>query len=53
MARVARPEDAAQMRRRLLRAAYAAIAELGFAAVTLQDVATRAGVSKSLLLRYF
>jgi AcrR family transcriptional regulator len=41
------------MRRRLLRAAYAAIAELGFGAVTLQDVATRAGVSKALVLYYF
>ena len=53
MARVARPEDAAQMRRRLLRAAYAAIAELGFGAVTLQEVATRAGVSKALVLYSF
>ncbi len=53
MARVARPEDVAQMRRRLLRAAYAAIAARGFGAVTLQDVATRAGVSKALVLYYF
>jgi len=53
MARVARPEEAAQMRRRLLRAAYAAIAELGFGTVTLQDVGTRAGVSKALVLYYF
>jgi AcrR family transcriptional regulator len=53
MARVARPEAAAQMRRRLLRAAYGAIAELGFGTVTLQDVATRAGVSKALVLYYF
>jgi AcrR family transcriptional regulator len=41
------------MRRRLLRAAYAAIAELGFSEVTLQDVASRAGVSKALVLYYF
>src|SRR5215470_5352232 len=53
MARVARPEEAAQMRRRLLRAAYAAVAQRGFSAVTLQDVAERAGVSKGLVLYYF
>jgi AcrR family transcriptional regulator len=53
MARVARPEDVAKMRRRLLRAAYAAIAELGFGTVTLEEVATRAGVSKALVLYYF
>ncbi len=53
MPRIARPEEAAQMRTRLMRAAYAAIAERGFAAVTLQDVATRAGVSKALVLYYF
>ena len=53
MARVARPEEIAEMRRRLMRAAYAAIAERGFGAVTLQDVATRAGVSKALVLYYF
>jgi TetR/AcrR family transcriptional regulator, fatty acid metabolism regulator protein len=53
MARVARPEEIAEMRRRLMRAAYAAIAERGFGAVTLQDVAARAGVSKALVLYYF
>jgi TetR/AcrR family transcriptional regulator, fatty acid metabolism regulator protein len=53
MARVARPEDVAQMRKRLLRGAYAAIAVHGFAAVTLQDVADQAGVSKALVLYYF
>jgi AcrR family transcriptional regulator len=53
MARVAKPEDAAEMRRRLLRGAYAAIAEHGFGAVTLQDVADEAGVSKALALYYF
>jgi AcrR family transcriptional regulator len=53
MARVARPEDAAEMRKRLLRGAYAAIAEHGFGAVTLQDVADQAGVSKALALYYF
>src|SRR5262249_46245028 len=53
MARIARPEGAAEMRRRLLRAAYAAIAEGGFAVVTLQDVAERATVSKGLVLYYF
>jgi TetR/AcrR family transcriptional regulator, fatty acid metabolism regulator protein len=53
MARVAKPEEAAEMRRRLLRGAYAAIAEQGFGAVTLQDVADQAGVSKALALYYF
>lgn len=53
MARVARPEDAAEMRKKLLRGAYAAIAEHGFGAVTLQDVADQAGVSKALALYYF
>ena len=53
MARVAKPEDAAEMRKRLLRGAYAAIAEHGFGAVTLQDVADQAGVSKALALYYF
>ena len=53
MARVAKPEDTAEMRRRLLRGAYAAIAEHGFGAVTLQDVADQAGVSKALALYYF
>jgi len=53
MSRVARPEDAAEMRRRLLRGAYFAIAEHGFGAVTLQDIAEQAGVSKALALYYF
>src|SRR5262245_54002769 len=53
MARVAKPEDTAEMRKRLLRGAYAAIAEHGFGAVTLQDVADQAGVSKALALYYF
>lgn len=53
MARIARPEGAAEMRKRLLRAAYAAIAERGFDAVTLQEVADRAEVSKGLVLYYF
>jgi AcrR family transcriptional regulator len=53
MARVARPEDAAEMRKKLLRGAYAAIAEHGFSTVTLQDVADQAGVSKALALYYF
>jgi AcrR family transcriptional regulator len=53
MARVAKPENAAEMRKRLLRGAYAAIAEHGFGAVTLQDVADQAGVSKALALYYF
>lgn len=41
------------MRKLLVRAAYAAIAERGFTAVTLQEVASRAGVSKGLPLYYF
>jgi TetR/AcrR family transcriptional regulator, fatty acid metabolism regulator protein len=53
MARVAKPEVVAEMRKRLLRGAYAAIAEHGFGAVTLQDVADQAGVSKALALYYF
>jgi TetR/AcrR family transcriptional regulator, fatty acid metabolism regulator protein len=50
---MAKPEEAAVMRRRLLRGAYVAIAERGFGSVTLQDVADQAGVSKGLALYYF
>lgn len=53
MARIARPEEAERMRKLLVRAAYQAIAEKGFHAVTLQEVAQRAGVSKGLPLYYF
>jgi AcrR family transcriptional regulator len=48
--RTAVGEDA---RRRLYAAAVSLIAERGYAAATLRDVAARAGVSPALLYRYF
>ncbi len=42
-----------QRRDELIRATYHEVAEKGYSAVTLQDIATRAGVSKGSTLYYF
>jgi AcrR family transcriptional regulator len=42
-----------QRRQELIRATYHEVAEKGYSAVTLQDIATRAGVSKGSTLYYF
>jgi len=42
-----------QRREELIRATYLEVAERGYSAVTLQDIATRAGVSKGSTLYYF
>lgn len=53
MPRVARPEETARMRTKLIRAAYEAMVEMGCQSVTLGEIARRAGVSKGLPLYYF
>jgi len=47
------PEREEQRRLMLLRAAFREVAEKGFADVTLDDIARRAGVSKGITLYYF
>ena len=47
------PEREAQRRLGLLKAAFREVAEKGFADVTLDDIARRAGVSKGVTLYYF
>jgi len=42
-----------QRRHELIKATYFEVAEKGYSAVTLQDIATRAGVSKGATLYYF
>jgi AcrR family transcriptional regulator len=42
-----------QRREELIKATYLEVAEKGYSAVTLQDIATRAGVSKGSTLYYF
>lgn len=42
-----------QRREELIKATYEEVAEKGYSAVTLQDIATRAGVSKGSTLYYF
>jgi TetR/AcrR family transcriptional regulator len=42
-----------QRRHELIKATYLEVAEKGYSAVTLQDIATRAGVSKGATLYYF
>lgn len=42
-----------QRRQELIKATYLEVAEKGYSAVTLQDIATRAGVSKGSTLYYF
>lgn len=42
-----------QRRHELIKATYYEVAEKGYSAVTLQDIATRAGVSKGATLYYF
>lgn len=42
-----------QRKEQLIRATYEEVAEKGYSAVTLQDIATRAGVSKGSTLYYF
>jgi len=42
-----------QRRQALIKATYLEVAEKGYSAVTLQDIATRAGVSKGTTLYYF
>jgi TetR/AcrR family fatty acid metabolism transcriptional regulator len=42
-----------QRKEQLVRATYEEVAEKGYSAVTLQDIATRAGVSKGSTLYYF
>ncbi|MFZ5826053.1 MAG: TetR/AcrR family transcriptional regulator [Bacillota bacterium] len=53
MARIAKPEEVARMRTKLIRAAYEEMVAKGCQAVTIGDVARRAGVSKGLPLYYF
>jgi AcrR family transcriptional regulator len=43
----------AERRKALLKAAFREVAERGFSAVTLEDIAVRAGVSKGVTLYYF
>lgn len=52
---MARPAElpAAERRLSLLKAAFREVAEKGFSAVTLDDIARRAGVSKGVTLYYF
>ena len=52
-ARIAYAEDEARRKQELIAATYAEVAERGFSAVTLQNVADRAGVSKGTTLYYF
>jgi len=47
------PEREAERRLALLKAAFREVAEKGFADVTLDDIARRAGVSKGVTLYYF
>ena len=47
------PEREAQRRLALVKAAFREVAEKGFADVTLDDIARRAGVSKGVTLYYF
>ena len=47
------PEREAQRRLALVKAAFREVAEKGFAEVTLDDIARRAGVSKGVTLYYF
>src|ERR1041384_5971436 len=42
-----------QRREELIKATYLEVAEKGYSAVTLQDIAKRAGVSKGATLYYF
>jgi AcrR family transcriptional regulator len=49
----ASPAYEAERRLALLKAAYREVAERGFSAVTLEDIAVRAGVSKGVTLYYF
>src|SRR5713101_7593873 len=47
------PEREGQRRLALFKAAFREVAEKGFAEVTLDDIARRAGVSKGVTLYYF
>jgi len=49
----ASPAHEAERRLALLKAAFREVAERGFSHVTLEDIATRAGVSKGVTLYYF
>jgi TetR/AcrR family fatty acid metabolism transcriptional regulator len=49
----ASPAHEAERRKALLKAAFREVAERGFSAVTLEDIAVRAGVSKGVTLYYF
>jgi len=49
----ASPAYEAERRLALLKAAFREVAERGFSAVTLEDIAVRAGVSKGVTLYYF
>jgi AcrR family transcriptional regulator len=49
----ASPAHEAERRLALLKAAFREVAERGFSAVTLEDIAVRAGVSKGITLYYF
>lgn len=51
--RVAFIEDELRRKEQLINATYAEVVQKGFSAVTLQDVAERAGVSKGTTLYYF
>jgi len=46
-------EEPSEKRKLLLKAAFDEVAERGFSAVTLEDIAERAGVSKGVTLYYF
>jgi AcrR family transcriptional regulator len=49
----ASPAHEAERTKALLKAAFREVAERGFSAVTLEDIAVRAGVSKGVTLYYF
>jgi len=53
MSRAAAASHEVERRRALLKAAFREVAEKGFSAVTLEDIAGRAGVSKGVTLYYF
>lgn len=53
MARIARPERIEEQRTRLIRAAYRAVCERGFAATTLDDIARQAGMTSGIITYYF
>ena len=50
---VPRPRDAARTSAEILAAASQAFAELGYAATTMRDIASRAGINVALVARYF